>query len=311
MRNNYIIWLIALLSLLCEPVLATSKSAENESSIHESGIPQRGSLYRIRYHDHTSYLFGTIHVGRPEFFPLEAQATRALSEADTLALEFDLRDVAAMQTAIQKYGLYANHDTVDMHLSASSLQRLQEALKQYDIPYARVSQMKAWMVTFILQGAVLAQQGYHTELATETYLTSAAVAQGKNIVGLESAELQLSLFDSMTERQQEQYLLDNLNDLQSGEMRKKTQELVDAWATANEKTFDSLLKEAQSDKTTEGKFILDILLSKRNPEMAKKIETMLKDDKASFVAIGLLHLVGPNGIPQLLARRGFEVTRLY
>ena len=94
-------------------------------------------------------------------------------------------------------------------------------------------------------------------------------------------------------------------------MRKNTQELVDAWASADEKAFKHMLAQAQSDHTTSGKFFLQVLLDKRNPAMAGKIETMLKEENVSFVGIGLLHLVGANGVPQILSKHGYEVTRLY
>lgn len=316
MRNGLIILLILLFNLGAAPSLAADPELANlgepaKESAQKPAIPQRGSLYRVRYHDHIGYLFGTIHVGRPEFFPLEAQATQALAEAGTLALELDMRDTAALQSAVQKYGMYAAIDSVDKHLSPASLKRLKAALAELNIPYPRVAQMKTWMVANLLLVAALEQLGYHTDLATETYLTKSAAAQGKAVVGLESADLQLSLFDNMTEKQQEQYLNDNLDDLQSGDMRKKTQELIDAWATADENAFEHILNEAQSDQTTAGKFFLRTLLAKRNPVMASKIESMLKEDKASFVGIGLLHLVGADGVPQLLSKRGYEVTRLY
>lgn len=316
MRNGLIILLILLFNLCALPGLAADPELANggepvNESAQKQVIPQRGTLYRVRYGDHIGYLFGTIHVGRPEFFPLEAQATQALAEAGTLALELDMRDTAALQSAVQKYGMYAANDSVDKHLSPASLKRLKAALARLNIPFARVAQMKTWMVANLLLVVALEQLGYHTDLATETYLTRSAAAQGKAVVGLESADLQLSLFDNMTEKQQEQYLNDNLDDLQSGEMRKKTQELIDAWAAADEKAFEHLLKEAQSDQTTAGKFFLHMLLEKRNPAMTSKIEAMLKEDDVSFVGVGLLHLVGADGVPQLLSRRGYEVTRLY
>jgi hypothetical protein len=304
MRNRLIILFVLLFGLGAD-ALAVAEIAQAQP------IPPRGTLYRVRYQGHTSYLFGTIHIGRPDFFPLEAQATQALSEAGTLALELDLRDAAAMQDAVQKYGMYAGDDTVDKHLSAAGLQRLQAALTQSHIPFERVARMKTWMVANLLLVAALEQQGYRTDLSTESYLSAAATEQGKSIVALESADFQLSLFDSLTEKQQEQYLIDNLKDMQSGEMRKNTQELVDAWASANQKAFNHLLAEAQKDHTTSGKFFIQVLLGKRNPALADKIEAMLKDQKASFVGIGLLHLIGANGVPQLLAKRGYAVTKLY
>jgi uncharacterized protein YbaP (TraB family) len=50
---------------------------------------ERGALFKVSGHGHTMYLFGTIHVGVPAFFPLDASVTRALAASTTLALEID------------------------------------------------------------------------------------------------------------------------------------------------------------------------------------------------------------------------------
>jgi uncharacterized protein YbaP (TraB family) len=188
---------------------------------------------------------------------------------------------------------------------------LQKTLDTLGLPMLAVSPMKAWMVANEVIVLQLEKQGYHTDLATEMYLLSTADKQHKAVIGLETAEFQLSLFDGLTEKQQEQYLNDNLDDLQSGEEDKKTKELIDAWASADEKAFVDLLAEARKDQTESGQFFMRELIDKRNPAMAEKVEKLLKEDKSSFVAVGLLHLVGDNGLPQLLAKRGYQVTRIY
>jgi uncharacterized protein YbaP (TraB family) len=53
------------------------------------------------------------------------------------------------------------------------------------------------------------------------------------------------------------------------------------------------------------------LLGKRNPEMASSIERILQQDQVAFVGVGLLHLVGDNGLPQLLRQRGYDVEQVY
>ncbi len=54
-----------------------------------------------------------------------------------------------------------------------------------------------------------------------------------------------------------------------------------------------------------------VLLARRNPAMAHKIELLLKSERASFVGVGLLHLVGEAGLPSLLRQRGYQVEKLY
>jgi uncharacterized protein YbaP (TraB family) len=304
MHNRFIILLIALFSLFASAAQADESAAKASNTPH-------GTLYRVSGQGHTAYLFGTIHVGRPDFFPLEARAEKALADSSVLAMEIDMRDKTSLMQAGLKYGMFANGDTLDKHVSQETLQHLQKTLDTLGLPMLAVSPMKAWMVANEVIVLQLEKQGYHTDLATEMYLLSTADKQHKAVIGLETAEFQLSLFDGLTEKQQEQYLNDNLDDLQSGEEDKKTKELIDAWASADEKAFVDLLAEARKDQTESGQFFMRELIDKRNPAMAEKVEKLLKEDKSSFVAVGLLHLVGDNGLPQLLAKRGYQVTRIY
>jgi uncharacterized protein YbaP (TraB family) len=115
----------------------------------------------------------------------------------------------------------------------------------------------------------------------------------------------------MTEMEQENYLRENLAQILDGSGLKKAQALIDAWAAANGTAFDDLLQESLNEKTTSSAFLHRVLLDKRNPAMAEKIEAYLKNDEATFVGVGLLHLLGENGLPMLLRRKGYEVEKLY
>jgi uncharacterized protein YbaP (TraB family) len=52
------------------------------------------------------------------------------------------------------------------------------------------------------------------------------------------------------------------------------------------------------------------LVDGRNPGMVDAIER-LHADLSVFVAVGSLHMVGPQGLPALLKARGFVVTRVF
>jgi uncharacterized protein YbaP (TraB family) len=45
--------------------------------------------------------------------------------------------------------------------------------------------------------------------------------------------------------------------------------------------------------------------------MAAAIEHIMHDTPVSFVGVGLLHLLGKQGLPQLLRQRGYQVERVY
>jgi len=313
MPKRLILSLILLLTTLLSPQFAPAEDGSSLAAPQSAATanPPRGTLYQVRYHGQTSYLFGTIHVGRAEFFPLEPRATQGLANADVLAIEVDMRDATALQNALFKYSVYPNSDTVDKHVSPTALKRMKGALENIGLPYDGIAHFKAWMIANLITIASVEKQGYHTGQSSESFLLDTAKTQGKTVVGLESAAFQLSLFDKLTEKQQESYLLESLDDLESGDTAKKTQDLLDAWSKADEQAFDGLLKEARDDKTVNGKFVYRELLAKRNPAMADRIAALVKENKSVFVGIGLLHLIGSDGVPQLLKNKGYEVTRLY
>lgn len=274
-------------------------------------VVQRGTLYRVQYQGHTGYLFGTIHVGKQEFFPLEPQVMQDLKDADVLAVEFDIGDTGTVQKAAFKYALYSGSDTVDRHVSARTAERLRKVLPILGLPYDGMSHFKPWMIANEMLLASLEKQGYPGNLATDIYLLNTAKEEGKSVVSLESAEYQLGLFDKLTPKEQEAYLTDSLDDLEQGNVAKKNDDLLQAWEHADEKAFDSLLAEARNDKTVSGRFFYRDLLMGRNPAMADKIAQLIKEHEHSFTGIGLLHLVGKEGVPQLLKKKGFAVERIY
>jgi uncharacterized protein YbaP (TraB family) len=274
-------------------------------------IPQRGTLYQVRHQGNTTWLFGTIHVGTASFFPLEDEATQALAQAGKLVVELDILNSAPFMSAVNKYGLYGINDTIEKHLSPDNFAQLQQTLLKFDIPYARVARMKPWMITNFLMGLDLERNGYARDHGIEFFLLTQAKSQSKTVQELETVDYQLSLFDGMTEKEQEQYLRENLADIKDGTALKKAAMLIDAWGSGNGGLIEAMLADAMRDKSVSSEFTQRILLDKRNPEMTAKIEALLKTDKSTFVGVGLLHLIGENGVPKLLQQRGYDVRKVY
>jgi len=274
-------------------------------------VPRRGTLYRVRHGGKTSYLFGTIHVGKQDFFPLEPEVTRALADSSALVIELDIRDSAPFQLALDKHGSYPAGDTIVQHLKPDTLNQLVSALGRAGISLHTVERYKPWLVANLLVGAELERHGFERSHAVEYFLLDLAKKQDKAVRELESADYQLALFDSMNDAQQERYLRENLNDLDDGASLKKSEDLISAWSSADAPRIAAVLHELTTGDTVSAAFMQNMLLGKRNPEMASSIERIMRDDQVAFVGVGLLHLVGDQGLPQLLKQRGYEVEKLY
>lgn len=309
MKSGVIVLLSACVA--CWFSLAHADNNAAPASTAQAATPNRGTLYRVRHQGNTTYLFGTIHVGKPAFFPLEDEVTRALSRASKLVLEIDIRKPEPFQRALHKHGLYPVGETVERHLSADTLMRLRQALQEFDIAFDDVRHMKPWLLANMLVGLDLERNGYQRSHGIEVFLLSLADKQAKDVHELESAEYQMSLFDSMPDAMQEQYLRENLAELGDGNALKKAQALIDAWANANGEAVEAFMRESLGEKSASSEFTHRVLLEKRNPEMASKIEALLRNEETTFVGVGLLHMVGETGVPTLLRQRGYEVEKLY
>lgn len=271
--------------------------------------PQRGTLYRVSYQDHTTWLFGTIHVGQPAFYPLESTVQRAFDTATTVAIELDPRDQVAMQQAVARHGMYPDGETVAQHISSRNLERLKQALLAKGVPFAAVARMRPWMLANMLMVLELDRNGYKMDQSVELHLLKQA--GNKTVLALESAEEQMALFDQMSVADQERYLRESLEMLDDGSALKKTRVLVDGWAAADQATMDRVMAEMLVEDTVTSAFLRRVLLDQRNQRMTAKIEALLRQEGTSFVAVGLLHLLGERGLPALLRARGYKVERLY
>lgn len=303
MPSKLVILLALLFGLISETVFAAGLS--------ETSVQRRGQLYRITHDGKTSYLFGTIHVGKDGAYPLDPQAARALLDSKTLVIELDIRQDLPFQQALARHGRYQNGDTIQNHLTPATLNKLVLALGKAGMSLQSVQHYKPWLIANLLVGTELDLHGFQRSQAVEYALLAAAQKQDKTVHELESAEYQLSLFDMLDERQQEQYLVENLADLASGSSLKRSQALIEAWSSADAPGIQAAWQTATTGDSISAGFMQRVLLGKRNPEMVANIERIMQQDQVAFVGVGLLHLVGDDGLPQLLKRRGYQVEQLY
>ena len=85
----------------------------------------------------------------------------------------------------------------------------------------------------------------------------------------------------------------------------KLRDLARAWAAGDVASLEKELLSA-FDKSPE---IYDRLLVERNRNWLPDVDTCLQQNAGCFIVVGAAHLVGPDGLPALLAKRGYRVTQ--
>jgi uncharacterized protein YbaP (TraB family) len=275
----------------------------------QGAAPNRGALFKVQQGGHTLYLFGTIHVGAKDFYPLEPRLAGFLEQAPVLALEIDpLGDPQKLARAVQQHGLAAKGAPL---LAPAWRQRLERLLKQYNIEPAAVAAMKPWLVASLLTVSEFAAQGYEASLAVDAHLAQQAHDAGQKIVELESADGQMALFDKMTASEQLVFLQEAIEGIEDKEQADQAREIAEAWRNADGKALEALALKAEQDTSFSGRFMQKVLLDGRNPTLADGMVKLMARENNSVAAIGVLHLVGKASVPELLRKRGLSVERIY
>jgi uncharacterized protein YbaP (TraB family) len=272
---------------------------------------ERGALFRVSLDGHVMHLFGTLHVGLPEFYPLEPRIVSALSQASTLALEIDpAQPQSELARALRTYGLLAGghgYDDMDPERKA----RLDKLILQGGLDPSAARTFKPVLLATLLTMAEYTKQGYRSDLSSESWLARLARKGNTRVVELESLGRQLSLLDRLGVPDRWRFLDEMMGTIESGAQRVEARVMVQAWSTADRHALDEIAARCEDDTSVSGKFVTQVLLKERNAGLADGLLQLLRQENKTFAAVGVLHLLGKGSVPALLQERGASIERIY
>ena len=254
------------------------------------------------------YLFGSVHLATADSYPLPGRIEESFDKATTLALEAD-PGTAIGEKAQQRMvlsALYPGNDTLRQHLSKETYDLAARELERLGLSIEQFAKSKPWFLAMTIDVLELQQLGYSPEYGVDLYFAGKARGK-KKIVELESFDSQINLLNGFSDREQELFLLYTIKDLAS--VRDEMDELMRAWRTGDTKSMEQIVTKALTDYPETGP-IYEKLYYQRNREMSGRIDQFLKAGESCFVVVGSAHLVGKEGIIELLKRKGYRVEQL-
>ena len=278
---------------------------------HAQNGDRRGFLWEVRKGKQIAWLLGTIHVGRPEFYPLPPSRLAQIKRADAIVLEADVSDTARAIAATQKYAQYPDGTPgLETRLTPELRQRIESLLSRNQLDLAPMMRMKPWMLANVLALFEAAQAGYVPGLSVEAYLMRIAKTDSKPILEFETIEQQFEIYEKAPWATQVSFLEEAVKAVESRGARRELNRIVQAWETADRGSLERLLLEMRAQSSVGSRFTVDTILLGRHPQMVRKIETMMAGGKSYVFAVGALHLVGPQGLVESLRARGYTLTEL-
>lgn len=265
-------------------------------------VADRGPLWTIERDGHRSWLYGTLHVGKPGWTIPGPRTAQALAEADVVALELDPED-PAVTGAIAAAALRPRPPLPPA--LAGRLQRAEQAacVRSELVAETLHPGLRALIVT-LAEGQ---RAGLEAAWGQEPALARAARASGRRLVALETAESQAELLMPRDPEAIVESVQRMLDQLEAGRGAESLRRLALAWEQADLATLESYEQWCDCIADDADREALHELVDARNPALADGIEAEHARGSRVFAAVGAMHMVGDQGLPKLLAARGFVV----
>lgn len=247
-----------------------------------------------------SFLYGTIHITCDDKLP--PKAIKAMDETKQLYLELDMDD-PTLQQSMMGGMMMKEGKTLTSLSSAEDFKVVDDFLKkQLGYSAQMFNTIKPFMISAMLYPKLI-----ECEMkSVEGSLMTLSKEQKEEILGLETVQEQLAVFDAIPYEVQMNELVktakSNLgNDKTEMDLMLKTYKSEDITAMV------AMMKESENEITSKFE---EVLLTERNKKWIPKIETIAKETP-TFFGVGAGHLGGENGVIKLLRKAGYKVEPVF
>lgn len=249
-----------------------------------------------------SYLFGTFHSDDPRVVSLPPPVQVAFDAAEGFVMEA-IPDPEAVAKA-RLVMVYGDDRRLRSVLAPDIYAQAVEAAARRGLPEASIERLKPWALVTLLS-APPNSTGEFLDL----FLYRLALDQGKPVAGLETLGEQMAIFDGFTEAEQAALLRDTLATV--GELNEVYARLVAAYARRDLDALVQLNTMYRRWGSPElAARIQRLAIDERNARMVERLGPLLAQG-GRFIAVGALHLPGPQGVLQRLVDAGLAVRVLY
>ena len=277
-------------------VAAGSALAENRGQL---------PLWQVNGEHNRITLLASVHLLRPDDYPLPEAIYAAYETADSIVMELDLDDLDPAEAAVlaAELGIIQDDATLATLLGEETYARAAAIAATAALPLDSLAKAEPWLAAITLEQLMLMRAGFEPSLGIERHLMQRAVDDGKRIEGLETLRQQLEMLDRLPPSVQEALLIRTLE--ASADIDAVIDTMIDAWRGGDTKTLEAtVLQDMLEHPVLYAKLVVE-----RNRDWVAQLEDLLRDKEDYLVIVGALHLVGADSVPSMLKARGHDVSQ--
>jgi uncharacterized protein YbaP (TraB family) len=251
------------------------------------------------------YLLGSVHALKEDAYPLPAVIEAAFDRSDVVVFEVDLDEMTDAALQMLTMGSLADGQTLAEVIGPELWSEFSEKMNASEMPPSMFQFMKPWMAALSLASLELEKAGYSPASGIDTHFSNRAKAAGKERMALETVEFQVGLFADLTPEESLAFLEYTVADLET--MIPVLDELAAKWLVGDARYVQTMMGDEFEDYPD----LYEKLISGRNRGWMPAIEGLLAGRRDAMVVVGAMHLVGEDGIIEMLRQKGYTVTQLW
>ncbi len=249
------------------------------------------------------YLCGTIHILREKDYPLAPAYEAAYMYSNKIVLELPPGEASGPELSkrMAQIGMYSADAALEKNISPESWEKVKEWGRSRQLDPSSLNRYRPWFVSLLLTAKEYAALGARPDLGVDTHFENRAKVDGKPGEGLETAEFQIQLFASLSDKQQSELLDQTLAEVST--VAVEYEKMIHAWRYAElDQLQEMLFREAANYPD-----LMNMFLTARNLMWIDRLDAMLQKGEKVMVLVGTGHLGGDMGLLELLRKRGYRV----
>ena len=266
---------------------------------------EKSFLWKVQSKESAIHVLGSIHYLKPENYPLKKSIQDAFGNCQTLVLEIDLNSAAserARQVMIEK-ARYQDGTQLEQHLLPETHKLAERWAREVGIDISQMAPFKPWFVAISLLSLELRKMGFNPNYGLDRFLADQAKKENKVVRGLESLEFQFGLLDQLSASEQDLMLRQTLSELEM--LNEGVERLVQSWLSGDVGAVENLLLASMKEYPA----VYRNVVIDRNHRWLPDLTKMLERGEKALVVVGAAHLVGKDGLIELLKQRGYTVEQ--
>lgn len=260
----------------------------------------------------TLYLFGSIHIGDDEMFPLPDYVENAYAECGALAVECDIVAFEQLPESeiMQYYYPFVLKDgtTIRDHLPEDIYNAAKELLRGAGYYNASMDYYCAAMWSSLVDQIAAESTGLKYENGIDRHFLNDAHATGKKILEVESVRFQYDMELKFSDELYALLMRDCTEDTFLDDYKDGLLDLLACWKDG---TIYDELEDDYSELTDEEIEMMEyydkVMETDRDIGMADAAENYIKQGMSVFFVVGAAHMAGDDGVVALLQNRGYNV----